>query len=181
VSVANAGALGRPRRSVPPFGGFCDTRKVFVKRYKKTAIAGLSILVVISGLRLLSARLPVKLEGLAWNNIERCAENQKMLYQSIEHYRQENGKLPDQDFQIRGGRASDTWKCPACERGYTLHLENYGNPRAVVIADEQNGHSTTFMWWFRGLHPHVQTMGDGTIHLFKGGKILTMVGSKKRT
>jgi hypothetical protein len=82
---------------------------------------------------------------------------------------------------VNGFPAAAVWKCPACERGYALHQENYGNPRAVVIADQAEKHPTTFMWWFNGLNPHVQTMGDGTIHLFKGGKFLTMVGSKKRT
>ena len=151
-----------------------------MERYKRIAIAGVCVLGVIAGLRLVATRLPVKLEGSEWHSIEKCAENQKYLYQSIEGHLQENGKLPAQDFQIRGRRVSDTWKCPAGESGYALHLENYGNPRAIVIADEQDRHPTTFLWWFRGLHPHVQTMGDGTIHLFNGGKILTMAGSGKR-
>jgi len=150
-----------------------------MKRHTKIALGGLSVLIVIVGLRLLATKLPVKLQGPEWDSIEKCAENQKYLYQSIEWELQENGKLPDKDFLVRGFRARDTWKCPASGRGYLLHLDNYGNPDAVVIADEQDRHPTTFMWWFRGLHPHVQTMGDGTIHLFKGGKILTMVGSKK--
>jgi len=139
-------------------------------------------LVVIAGLRFWVTKLPVKLDkldGPEWRSIEKCATSQKHLYQSIEWYVEENGKLPDEDFQVRGSRAKNRWKCPACGRGYTLHLEKYGNPRAVVIADKQDSHPTTFMWWLRGLHPRVQTMGDGTIQLFKGGKSWTMVGSKK--
>ncbi len=152
-----------------------------MKRYKGIVIVGLSVLVLMAGLRLLVSKLPVKLEGTEWNSIEECAENQKKLYQSLEYYQQEHKQLPDriEDFQIGGYPATRTWKCPACERGYTVHLDNYGNPHAVVIVDEQHRHPTTFMWWFRGLKPHVQTMGDGTIHLFEDGKILTMVGSKK--
>jgi hypothetical protein len=150
-----------------------------MKRYKRIAIAGVCVLGVIAGLRLLAARLPVKLEGPEWGSIEKCAENQKNLYQSIEWELQEKGKLPDPDFLVRGFPAQATWECPASGRGYALHPENYGNRHAVVIADKQNRHSTTFLWWFRGLHPHVQTMGDGTIRLFQGGKILTMVGSTK--
>jgi len=150
-----------------------------MKRYTKMALGCLSVLVFIAGLRLLATTLPVKLEGPAWASIEKCAENQKFLYQSIEWYVQENGKAPTEDFTIRGFPARATWKCPASGGGYSLHLENLGNPRAVVIADEQDRHPTTFMWWFRGLNPQVQTMGDGTIHFFKGGKILTMDGSKK--
>jgi hypothetical protein len=150
-----------------------------MKRHTKIALGCFSVLVVIAGLRVLATKLPVKLEGPEWRSIEKCAENQKFLYESIERYVQENGKVPAEDFKIRGFLARDRWKCPASERGYTLHLENYGNPRAVLIADEQDSHPTTFMWWFRGLHPQVQTMGDGSIHLFKGGKILTMVGRQK--
>ena len=148
-----------------------------MKRYKRIAIAGVCVLGVIAGLRLLVARLPVKLEGPEWDSIEKCAENQKNLYQSIEWELQEKGKLPDPDFLVRGFPARATWQCPACGRGYALHLEHYGSRDAAVITDEQNGHPTTFLWWFRRLHPHVQTMGDGTIHLFQGGKLLTMVGS----
>lgn len=150
----------------------------FMKRYTKIVLGCLSVLVVIAGLRLLATKLPVKLEGSEWRSLEKCAQNQKWLYQSIEWYVQENGEAPTEDFRIRGFPARGTWKCPVSDRGYTLHLENYGNPHAVVIADEQDSHPTTFMWWFRGLHPQVRTMGDGTIRLFKAGKILTMVGSK---
>lgn len=151
-----------------------------MKRYKKIAIAGVCVLGVIAGLRLLAAKPPVNLEGPQWDSIEKCAENQKNLYQSIAWELREKGKLPGPDFLVRGFPARATWHCPACGRGYALHPENYGKRDAVVIADEQNRHPTTFLWWFRGLHPHVQTMGDGTIHLFRGGKLLTMVGSKKR-
>ena len=151
-----------------------------MKRYKKVAIAGACVLGVIAGLGLLTRNLPAKLEGPEWNSIEKCAENQKWLYQSIEWYLQENGKLPDEDFQINGFPARAKWACPACGTGYALHPENFGKRHAAVIADEQDRHPTTFLWWARGLHPHVQTMGDGTIHLFQGGKILTMVGSTKR-
>ena len=151
-----------------------------MKRYKRIALAVLSVLILIAGLKLLANRLPMKLQGPEWFSLQECAEHQKNLYQSIEWYQQENGELPDPDFQINGWPARTTWKCPATGRYYALHLENYGNPGAVVIADEQDGHSTTFLWWFKGLHPRVQTMGDGTIELFKDGRVLTMVGSKKR-
>lgn len=151
-----------------------------MKRHGRIIIASLSVVAVVAGLRLLATQLSVKLDGSEWSGIETCAENQKKLYQSVEWELQEHGKLPEHDFQIRGWQATETWKCPACERGYRLQLENYGDPQAVVIADDQDEHPTTFMWWFRGFHPRVQTMGDGTIQLFKGGKVLTMVGSKKK-
>ena len=99
-----------------------------MKRYKRIAIAGVCVLGVIAGLRLLATRLPVKLEGPEWDSIEKCAANQKWLYQSIESYVRQNGKLPDADFQVRGFPARATWECPACGRGYALHLEHYGRP-----------------------------------------------------
>ncbi len=103
------------------------------------------------------------------------------MYQSLEHYVEENGQLPDSvdDFKINDFPATGIWECPATGKGYDLFLENYGDPDAVVIADKENEHPTTFMLWLRGLKPQVQTMGDGTIHLFKGGELMTMVGSKK--
>ena len=151
-----------------------------MNRNKKLAIAGLCVFVVAIGLKLLATSLPVKIEGSAWDSIEKCAVHQKYLYQSIEHYRQEKGKLPDQDFQIHGSPARNRWKCPASESGYALHLENYGNPSAVVLNDKQHRHPTTLNWWLKGLAPQIQTMGDGSIHFFKGGKLLNMNGSEKR-
>ncbi len=108
--------------------------------------------------------------------------HQKRLYQTIEYYKEEHGQFPDaiEDFKIDGFPAGQYWKCPTSKSGYDVFLENYGDPDAVVIAEKKNKHSTTFMFFLRGLKPHVQTMGDGTIHLFKGGKIMTMVGSKNK-
>lgn len=51
-----------------------------MKRYKRIAIAGVCVLGVIAGLRLLATRLPVKLENPEWDSIEKCAVNQKNLY-----------------------------------------------------------------------------------------------------
>ena len=147
-----------------------------MKRHTRIAVVILAILVAIGGLRLLARRLPVNLDGPEYRSILECAENQEKLYQSIEWELQKNGKLPGQDFQIDGFRANDVWKCPACGKGYVLHLKNYGNPDAALITDEREIHPTKFMWWFRGLNPRVQTMGDGTIQLFKGGKLQTMGG-----
>lgn len=146
---------------------------------KRILLSIFVVTIILVVARLTANRFPVKLEGIEWQSIEKCAENQKKLYQSIEWFVRENGDLPTQDFEIRGFPARDMWKCPISEQGYTIRVENYGNPQAVIIADEQDKHPTTLMWWLRGLHPNVQTMGDGTIQLFKDGKVLTMVGSEK--
>ena len=120
--------------------------------------------------------------GPVWNSIEKCAENQKYLYQWLEYFVEENGRIPNDldEFKIKNFPAAAMRECPATQKGYDFFIENYGNPKAVVIADKENRHPTTFVLWFRGFKPHVQTMGDGTIHLFKGGKIMTMHGSKKK-
>lgn len=148
-----------------------------MKRYQGIAISGACVLGIIAGLGFLMRSLPVKLEGPEWQSIEKCGGNQARLYQSMAGYLRENGKLPDRDFLVGSFPARFKWECPACGKGYLIHPENLGKRHAAVITDEQNRHPTTFLWWSRGLHPRVQTMGDGTIHLFEGGKILTMVGS----
>lgn len=153
-----------------------------MNRTRGLGLAGPSVLALIGGLTFLLARMPVDLDGPEWESLETCAENQKWLYQSLAHHQQEHGTLPDsaEEFEIRGFPATRMWKCPASKRGYVLHLENFGNPAAVLIAEEQEAHPTTLGWSLKRLKPHVQTMGDGTIHLFEGGRVLTMVGRKRR-
>ena len=149
-----------------------------MKRYRVVSIVALSVVVAFGVLRFVASTFPVKLEGDAWSSIEACAENQKKLYQSLDYHLHEYGQLPASadDFKIKGFPAAGIWTCPAFKRGYVVRVGNYGDPGAVVISDEQGRHPTTFMWRARGLEPLVQTMGDGTIHMFKGGKVLTMVG-----
>lgn len=153
-----------------------------MKTGKKAIIAALFVIVIALGLRVWASYWPFQLGGPEWDSIEKCATNQSYLYQSLEYYVAEHGRIPDrlEEFKIRDFPATAVWECPATHKGYDLFLENYGNPKAVLIADKGNRHPTTLMYWLRGLNPNVQTMGDGTIHLFKGGKIMTMVGSKKK-
>jgi len=153
-----------------------------MNRRKLSIIITLSIIVVAVGVKVIVTKTPIKFDGPAWRSLEKCATHQKRLYRSIESYKEEHGQFPEaiEEFNIDGSPAERYWKCPASENGYDIFLENYGKPDAVIIADKQNKHSTTFMFWLRGLKPHVQTMGDGTIHLFKGGKITTMIGSKNK-
>ena len=152
-----------------------------MKTSKRVIITALSAVLILFGLRVWASHTPVQL-GPVWDSIEKCAENQKRLYQSLEYFVDENDHLPENldEFKIKGFPATMVWKCPVSQRGYDLFLENYGNPNAIVISDKENKHPTTFMLWFRGIKPHVQTMGDGSIHMFKGGKLMTMNGSKKK-
>ncbi len=152
------------------------------KLFVIASITLLSLVVLVGGLRFWVSKTTLNIDNKVWTSIETCAENQKNLFQSIEAYREENGHLPEilDDFKINGFPATMVWKCPATNRGYDLFLENFGDSDSVVIADKENRHPTSFMLWFRGLTPQVHTMGDGTIHLFEGGKIMTMKGSQKR-
>jgi hypothetical protein len=49
----------------------------------------------------------------------------------------------------------------------------------VLIEEKENKHRTAFKLWARGIKPRVQTMGDGTIHLFADGKLATINATKK--
>ncbi|MBN2594246.1 MAG: hypothetical protein JXA81_12130 [Sedimentisphaerales bacterium] len=71
-------------------------------------------------------------------------------------------------------------KCPSKPTGYKVHFENYGKPDAVFIEEAKNMHSTAFKLWIRGIKPRVQTMGDGTIHLFEDGKLATIQARKNK-
>jgi len=50
----------------------------------------------------------------------------------------------------------------------------------VLIEEAQNKHPTAFKLWIRAIKPCVQTMGDGTIHLFEGGKLATIQARKNK-
>lgn len=50
---------------------------------------------------------------------------------------------------------------------------------AVLIEEKQNKHPTCFALWIRGYKPHVQTLGDGTIHLFADAQLVTIQAKKQ--
>ena len=155
-----------------------------MQRQKRAITGVLIVLAVVAGgvvgLRFWASRRPIQV-GPVWESIECCAEHQKRLYQSLEHYVEQHGGVPEDvdSWQIRGFPAAEVWKCPETGEGYDVFVENYGDPERVVIADKRDAHRATFMLWFRGYRPRVQTMGDGTIELFEGGKVMTMKGSSK--
>ncbi len=153
-----------------------------MKRRNKAIIAISSIVAIIIGLRVWISYTPVHLDGAVSESIDKCATHQKRLYQTIQYYVHENDRLPENldEFKIKGFPATMYWRCSATERGYNVFLENYGDPQKVVISDQVNKHPTTFKLWFRGYQARVQTMGDGTIHLYKGGKLMTMVGARSK-
>ena len=120
--------------------------------------------------------------GRVFADVQECGEQQKNLYQCIEAYREKNGRLPDNmDALINDIRESMAFRnCPSDLTWYEVHFENYGKPNAVLIEGAQNKHPTAFGLWIRGIKPCVQTMGDGTIHLFKGGKLATIQARKNK-
>jgi hypothetical protein len=109
-----------------------------------------------------------------FSSVSDCAQRQKGLYGYIEAYRTKHGKLPDSiDTLINDDTGSMHFtKCPLGP-SYSIHPENYGNPKAVFISEDRNKHSNTLSLWIRAIKPRVQTMGDGTIYMFKDGKLAT--------
>ena len=120
--------------------------------------------------------------GRVFAEVQECGEQQKDLFGYIEAYREKNSRLPNNiDELINDIPKSMSWtKCPSKPTGYEVHFENYGKPNAVFIEEAKNMHSTAFKLWIRGIKPRVQTMGDGTIHLFEGGKLATIQAHKSK-
>ncbi|MGD2094271.1 MAG: hypothetical protein PVH77_04595 [Phycisphaerales bacterium] len=110
-----------------------------------------------------------------FDSVSDCAERQKGLYGYIEAYREKHGKLPD-SINTLINDDSNRMHFTNCPLGYSyeIHPENYGKPNAVFISETRNKHSNTLSLWIRGIKPRVQTMGDGTIQMFKDGKIATV-------
>jgi hypothetical protein len=107
------------------------------------------------------------------------AHKQKGLFSYIEAYRQKHGRVPDNMNALINddvGSMSFT-DCPL-GHGYVIHAENYGKAGAVLISESRNEHPTALKLWIRGIKPCVQTMGDGTIHMFEDGKVATIQARK---
>jgi len=108
-----------------------------------------------------------------------CAVRQKNLFLWIEAYREKHGQVPDCiDTLINDDHRSSTFCNCGLGSSYVLHPENYGNPNGVFISEEPNRHTGCLLLWLKGVKPRVQTMGDGTIHLYEGGKPITMQAKK---
>ena len=161
-------------------------------------VVGILLLLII-GLKVLAVNMSFGADGLeVLNNIPQhvfdsaseCAVKQKNLYLCIDAFYQESGSLPKgQDdlvhtlINCEGNKAMAFLKCPLSNETkgipYTIYPENFGNAEAVFIEDSSHKHPNTFWLSFRGTKPCVQTMGDGTIHLFKGGKLIVTMNAQK--
>jgi len=170
-----------------------------IKSGHKVAIAGIIILVLIwGGLQLWLWKTPLVVlgsntlggeifdrntaVGRVFTEVQECGEQQKNLYQCIEAYRAKNGRLPDNKGElINDIRESMAFtNCPSDLTWYEVHFGNYSKPDTVLIEEAQNKHPTAFKLWIRGIKPCVQTMGDGTIHLFEGSKLATIQARKNK-
>ena len=170
-----------------------------IKSGHKVAIGGIIILVLIlGGLQLWLWKTPLVVLGSStpggelfdmntavgrvFAEVQECGDQQKNLFRCIEAYREKNGRLPDNmDELINDITESMAFRnCPSGRTWYEVHFENYGKPDAVLIEEAQNKHPTAFKLWIRGIKPCMQTMGDGTIHLFEGGKLATIRARKNK-
>ena len=176
-----------------------EATDINIKSGYKVAIVGTIILALILGgllLRLRSKPLIIMdsggpggdlfdmstAVGRVFAEVQECGEQQKNLYLCIEAYKEKNSRLPDNmDKLINDITESMAFRnCPSDRTLYEVHFENYGRPDAVLIEGAQNKHPTAFELWIRGIKPCVQTMGDGTIHLFEGGKLATIQARKNK-
>jgi hypothetical protein len=170
-----------------------------IKSGHKVAIAGIIIpVLIVVGLLLWLWRTPLVVigsgtprgeifdintaVGRVFAEVQECAEQQKNLYRCIEAYREKNGRLPDNKDELINDIAETMsfTNCPSGLTWYEVHFENYGKPDAALIEEAQNKHPTALKLWIRGFKPCVQTMGDGTIHLFEGGKLATIQARKSK-
>jgi hypothetical protein len=169
-----------------------------IKTSHQVAIAGIIILVLILGLLLFSLwRTPLVVVdsngalsgeifdtntavGRVFAEVRECGEQQKNLYRCIEAYKEKNDRLPDNKDELINDitESMSFTNCPSKLTGYVVYFENYGKSDVVLIEEAQNRHPTVLKLWIRGIKPHVQTMGDGTIHLFEDGKLATIQARK---
>ena len=141
----------------------------------------LALMLVVGFLVFVVPKLPVRLQGKAYDSLVECAEHQKWVYQSIEYYQNENGRLPEsgENFLADGKRPLKIWRCPISDAPYIVEPARYGSSDGALITDAHHDHRSTFMWWLKGLKPQVETMGDGTIRLFEEGRVATMAGRRE--
>jgi len=170
-----------------------------MKTSYKVATTGIIILVLIwGGLQFWLWRTPLVVLGSStpggeifdmntavarvFGEVGDCGQQQKNLFGYIEAYREKNSRLPNNMDELINDipNSMSMTKCPSKPTGYKVHFENYGKPDAVFIEEAQNRHSTAFKLWIRGIKPRVQTMGDGTVHLFKDGKLATIQARKSK-
>ena len=124
------------------------------------------------GGRMFDANTP---EGRLFYAVSQCADRQKDLYLYIDGYVQKHGRVPpDLDALLEyHPMTMEIFGCPS-GRPYDIHLENFGDPNAVVIEDPPDAHPNTVRLWMQGIRPQVRTMGDGTVRMFNKPNLATV-------
>lgn len=124
------------------------------------------------GGRMFDANTP---EGRLFEAVSQCADRQKDLYLYIDAYVQKHGRVPPDLDALREDHPV-TVKIFGCPSGcpYDIHLENFGDPNAMVIEDPPGAHPNTVRLWMQGIRPQVRTTGDGTVHMFNKPNLVTI-------
>jgi hypothetical protein len=122
--------------------------------------------------RMFDANTP---EGRLFGSVSQCAERQKDLYLYIDAHVQKHGRVPaDLDALLEDHPM--TVKIFGCPSGgpYEIHLENFGDPNAVVIEERPDAHPNTVRLWMQGIRSQVRTMGDGVVRMFNKPNLATI-------
>ncbi len=162
-----------------------------MKNRPKVVIAlSLIILLTVIGLKIWFSNTPLHLNFdnpndpvvKVYNSVAECAVAQQQVYLVFEEYQQSFDEPPSDiwDLVNKINHTNRIYVCPAAGKQdhnlytYKLYPENYGKSNAVLIEESRNAHANCFELWIRGIKPCVKTMGDGTIHLFNDGQVVTM-------
>lgn len=118
--------------------------------------------------------------GKVFDSVMQSAVRQKGLYNYIEAYHKKFGDTP-QDLDELINQMPGSMHFTGSPKGhpYVLFPENYGHPDKVFLTESRGDHDFSLNLWLRGYNPQVETLGDGTVHLFKDGEIATMQARKK--
>jgi hypothetical protein len=155
------------------------------RKWSRVIISGVAVAAaILIGLKLYLICTPVEVlrliesdtaSGRALLSAYDCAHQQNNLLAYIKEYDREVGRPPQSFDELinhdTGAMAFN--ECPLGP-GYEYFPENYGIPDAVLIREHKNKHPNTLYLWLHGLHPRVETWGDGTVRLFKNSDLITL-------
>ena len=157
------------------------------KRLTTAVVIGIGLILAWGGVQLWLWRSPLVLDsetatGRVFDDVSACGHQQKNLYGCIVAFKDRHGRMPKDMNELRNDHEHDAKAfedCPTGLSSYVVHFENLGKAGAVLIEERENRHRTALKLWLRGIRPRVQTFGDGTIHLFQGGKLATIHAERR--
>lgn len=161
------------------------------RNWSRVLISGVAVVaVLLVGLKLYLAWTPVDVldliesdsaSGRALRGVYDCAHQQKNLLAYINEYDREVGRPPQSlDELINHDNGAMAFDQCTLGPGYEYFPENYGKADAVLIRGQGNKHPGTLYLWLHGLHPKVETWGDGRIRLFKDSDLITLAPDARR-